>query len=146
MSASTLYDRDFYAWANSQATLLRSGNLAQADIEHIAEEIESMGRTEKRELVNRLTVLLMHLLKWEFQPLRRSASWQITIRGQRRAILDHMKDNPSLKSQIPEAIGRAYLNAIDDAVLETSLPENTFPAVCPWSFEQMMNEGFWSET
>ena len=65
---NSLYDRDFYAWANEQAALLRSGKLAEADIENIAEEIESMGRSEKRELVNRLTVLLLHLLKWQFQP------------------------------------------------------------------------------
>ncbi len=64
-----LYDRDFYAWANEQASLLRSGRVAEADIEHIAEEIETMGRSEKRELVNRLTVLLLHLLKWQFQPI-----------------------------------------------------------------------------
>ncbi|MCT6678023.1 DUF29 domain-containing protein, partial [Staphylococcus aureus] len=80
MSNSTLYEQDFYAWANEQAGLLRAGKLAQADIEHIAEEIESMGKTEKRELVSRLAVLLLHLLKWQFQPGRRGTSWQATIR------------------------------------------------------------------
>ena len=73
--SNSLYDRDFYAWANEQAALLRAGRLTEADIENIAEEIESMGRSEKRELVGRLAILLQHLLKWQFQPGRRSASW-----------------------------------------------------------------------
>ena len=78
--SNSLYDRDFYAWANQQAALLRAGRLAEADIENIAEEIESMGRSEKRELVSRLVVLLQHLLKWQFQPLFRGASWRLTYR------------------------------------------------------------------
>ncbi|HEY3718618.1 MAG TPA: DUF29 domain-containing protein [Roseiarcus sp.] len=77
------YDSDFYAWANEQAALLRAGRLGQADIEHIAQEIESMGRTEKRELVSRLRVLLVHLLKWRFQPTGRGSSWKASIRVQR---------------------------------------------------------------
>ncbi len=93
------YDLDFYAWANEQVALLRAGELSTADIEHIAEEIESMGRTEKRELVNRLTVLLLHLLKWRFQPRRRSASWEASIKIQRLKLADHLKDNPSLEIQ-----------------------------------------------
>jgi len=80
MSNSQLYDRDFYAWTHEQAGLLRSGQLARADIENIAEEIESMGRSEKRELVNRLTVLLLHLLKWQFQPGLRGNSWRGSIK------------------------------------------------------------------
>ncbi|MBF0393862.1 MAG: DUF29 domain-containing protein, partial [Alphaproteobacteria bacterium] len=75
MNKSDLYERDFFAWANEQAALLRAGNLSVADIEHIAEEIESMGRTERREMVSRLTVLLLHLLKWRYQPSRRGSSW-----------------------------------------------------------------------
>jgi hypothetical protein len=77
------YEKDFYAWANEQAALLRSGKLAEADIEHIAEEIESMGRTEKRELVARLTVLLLHLLKWRYQPNLQGAFWRATIAAPR---------------------------------------------------------------
>ena len=84
MSArTTLYDRDFYAWSREQAELLRAGELGRADLEHIAEEIESMGKTEKRELVSRLTVLLLHLLKWRFQPELRSANWRLTVEEQR---------------------------------------------------------------
>lgn len=145
MSNSSLYEQDFYAWANEQAGLLRAGKLAQADIEHIAEEIESMGKTEKRELVSRLVVLLLHLLKWQFQPGRRGASWQATIRLQRRDLTRHIRDNPSLKANLDEAISYAYGNAIIEAVGETGLLEGTFPTACPWSFEQMMAEDFWPE-
>lgn len=146
MSNSTLYDRDFYAWANEQAELLRAGNLAQADIEHIAEEIESMGKTEKRELISRLAVLLLNLLKWQHQPGRRGASWQATIRVQRRDLRRHMADNPSLKATLPESIADAYGNAIIEAGAETGLPESSFPSTCPWSFDQMLDDAFWPES
>ena len=106
MSASRLYDEDFYAWANEQAALLRSGRLAEADIAHIAEEIESMGKTEKRELINRLKVLLMHLLKWQLQPTFQGNSWRLTIEEQRREVVDHLADNPSLKDEVERNHGR----------------------------------------
>lgn len=146
MSESSLYERDFYAWANEQAALLRAGKLTQADIEHIAEEIESMGKTEKRELTSRLTVLLLHLLKWQYQPARRGASWEVTISNQRRDLSVHLKDNPSLKAKLGEAIEYAYANARGEAYAETGLPKTNFPSTCPWSFEQIMNEGFWPES
>jgi hypothetical protein len=143
--SESLYDQDFYAWANEQAALLRSGNLSAADIGNIAEEIESMGRSEKRELVNRLTVLLLHLLKWQFQPSHRGVSWEATIEVQRRDLTDHLKDNPSLKSSLPEITGRAYGNARIEAAAETRLGRKTFPESCPWSFDQIMDEEFWPE-
>jgi hypothetical protein len=142
MSAS-LYEQDFYAWANEQATLLRAGNLSAADIEHIAEEIESMGKTEKRELVNRLAVMLLHLLKWQFQPERRGNSWRLSISNQRRQLGRHLRDNPSLKSSLPEALDDAYGDAVNDAAGETGLSVETFPVACPWSFEQIRDERFW---
>jgi len=137
------YETDFYAWANEQAALLRAGKLAQADIEHIAEEIESMGKTEKRELVSRLTVLLMHLLKWQFQPDRRGNSWKATIRIQRIALVRHLADNPSLKAKLPEALSDAYETALIEAAAETALSESTFPTACPWTFEQIISADFW---
>ncbi|MDG5495551.1 MULTISPECIES: DUF29 domain-containing protein [Azospirillaceae] len=140
-----LYETDFYAWANEQAALLRAGKLAAADIEHIAEEIESMGKTEKRELANRLVVLLLHLLKWQFQPLRRSASWEATIRVQRRDLAVHLQDNPSLKAKVGDVIEQAYGNALIQAAAETGLLEKTFPAECPWSFDLIMDAGFWPD-
>jgi hypothetical protein len=143
MSNSSLYERDFYAWANEQAALLRANRLGQADIEHIAEEIESMGRSEKRELVSRLIVLLLHLLKWKYQPALRGASWRSSIRVQRISIESHMQDNPSLKAVLPAAIAEAYRVAKIEAEDQTGLPESTFPAACPWTFEQMADEDFW---
>jgi len=138
-----LYENDFYAWANQQAALLRAGQLSAADIEHIAEEIESMGKTEKRELVSRLAVLLMHLLKWQYQPKRRGASWEGTVIVQRHALARHLKDNPSLKAKLSETIHDAYSDAVPMAMGETNLPKVTFPATCPWSFDQIMDETFW---
>jgi len=143
--STNLYEHDFYAWANTQAALLRARKLEAADIENIAEEIESMGRSEKRELVSRLTVLLLHLLKWQFQPERRSASWQASIRVQRHALGRHMTDNPSLKSKLDEATAYAYLDAMIEAAAETALPEATFLQTCPWTFGQIMDQGFWPE-
>ena len=99
---SDLYDRDFYAWTAEQAALLRAGKLSSADTAHIAEEIESMGRSEKRELVSRLTVLLQHLLKWRFQPDRRSTSWRLSIANTRDQLSEHLADNPSLGAKLPE--------------------------------------------
>ena len=131
MSASRLYDEDFYAWANEQAALLRSGRLAEADIAHIAEEIESMGKTEKRELTNRLAVLLMHLLRWQLQPTGRGTSWRLTIEEQRDRLADHMADNPSLKSKLSETIVSAHRLAILGAARETGLDVAQFPPTSP---------------
>ncbi len=143
MPAPSLYEQDFYAWANEQAALLRAGDLTAADIINIAEEIESIGKTEQRELENRLAVLLSHLLKWQFQPMRRCPSWEATIRVQRRDLARHIDRNPSLKPQIADAISYAYENARIEAAAETGLLESTFPAPCSWSFEQIMDAQFW---
>lgn len=145
MDASSLYDRDFYAWAIEQAALLRAGKLDAADIEHIAEEIESMGKTEKRELVSRLRVLLHHLLKWGHQPARRGNSWRLSVANSRDEIETHLRDNPSLKSKLDESIGDAYRLARRDAAAETGFEETVFPVQCPWSFAQIMDDGFWPE-
>jgi hypothetical protein len=140
---SQSYDRDFYAWANEQAALLRAGRLSEADIAHIAEEIESLGKTEKRELVSRLRVLLLHLLKWQFRPIYRGASWRTSILNTRDELVVHLQDNPSLTSQTGEAMDVAYRRAVLDAVAETSLPKASFPPAVPWSFEQVMDDDFW---
>ena len=145
MSQSPLYDRDFYAWANEQAALLREGKLGDADIEHIAQEIESMGKTEKRELASQLTLLLLHLLKWRFQPGRRSRGWEASIKVQRDLLADHLEDNPSLKPLIPAVTVKSYQIAVVEAVAETGLPESAFPESCPWSFDEMMDPDFWPE-
>ncbi len=139
------YTRDFYAWANEQAALLRSGDFARADIANIAEEIESLGKTEKRELVSRLAGLLAHLLKWRFQPGLRGNSWRLTIEEQRYKIADHVEDNPSLDATRDEAIATAYRYARVEAERETGLPRNVFPVACPWTYAQIVDEAFWPE-
>ena len=143
--SNSLYDRDFYAWANEQAALLRAGKLTEADIGNIAEEIESMGRSEKRELVSRLTILLQHLLKWQFQPGRHSTSWRLSIENTRLQLEDHLNDNPSLKSQLDEAVRSAYRRAVNEAVAETGLARTTFPTECPYGYDQAMRPDFWPE-
>lgn len=143
--STTLYDRDFYAWAMEQAALLRAGKLDAADIDHIAEEIESMGRSEKRELVSRLTVLLLHLLKWRYQPALRGNSWRLSIANARDQLADHLADNPSLKARLDEAVTSAYRYARRSASVETGLPETTFPADCPWPFATVMDETHFPE-
>lgn len=143
MRNSLLYEQDFYAWANEQAALLRTGRVSEADLEHIAEEIESMGRSEKRELVSRLKILLTHLLKWQFQPTLRGNSWRLTIEEQRREVADHLADNPSLKGTLPEAMASAYAGAILVAARETGLGREVFPPECPLRFEQATSDDFW---
>jgi hypothetical protein len=142
---SPLYDQDFYAWSRQQAELLRAGKLAQADIEHIAEEIDSMGRTEKRELISRLEVVLLHLLKWRYQPDKRGPSSEASIRVQRYSAEDHLDDNPSLRPLLPQALTTAYRKAALEATAETGLPGATFPAACPWTVEQVLDAGFWPD-
>jgi Domain of unknown function DUF29 len=143
MGEVPLYDRDFYAWANQQASLLRAGRLSEADLDHIAEEIESMGKAEKRELVSRLTVLLLHLLKWRYQPERRGNSWRNTIKIQRITVASLLADNPSLKPVLNQAIEEAYRVAVLEAENETGMAEETFPPACPWPFAQTMDAEFW---
>ena len=142
---TSLYETDFYAWANRQAALLRAGDISAADIQNIAEEIESMGKSEKRELVSRLTVLLLHLLKWQFQPGLRGNSWRYTIKVKRRDLARHLADNPSLTAQLSAVLADSYVSAVLSAAGETGLPEVTFPEVCPWSHQQVADPDFWPD-
>ncbi len=139
------YDADFYGWANEQAALLREGRLAEADIANIAEEIESMGRSEERDLTSRLAALLTHLIKWRYQPERRSGSWSASIKVQRRGLTRHLADNPSLKARLPASLADAYQDAVLIAADETKLGEAAFPPSCPWSFDEIINPDFWPE-
>jgi predicted nucleic acid-binding Zn-ribbon protein len=140
---SCLHTTDFFGWANQQAALLRAGRIAEIDREHLAEEIEDMGKSLHRELLNRLTVLFLHLLKWQHQPGYQGNSWQYAIEEQREQIADHLQDNPSLKQKLPESIERAYKYARTGAAKETGLPKDVFPETCPWSFEQALDDAFW---
>ena len=113
-----LYETDFYAWTNEQAKLLREGRLQEADIANIVEEIESMGRTERRELASHLRVLLADLLEWACRPDERSGSWKANIVEQRSELLDHLADNPSLAAGRDEFVARVYGKAIRQAAAE----------------------------
>jgi hypothetical protein len=137
------YDIDYYAWANDQARLLRSGNLSNLDIENIAEELESLGKSEKRELKNRLVVLLTHLLKWQFQSIKRTKSWEVTIINQRIELADLLQENPSLKAQVEDLVKQAYQLAVNEAYKYTDLKKDDFPATCPYTQEQIFNQDFW---
>jgi hypothetical protein len=139
------YDKDFYAWALEQAALLREGRLTDVDVAHVAEEIEDLGRSEKRELTSRLAVLLTHLLKWQLQPTRRGRSWRLTIAEQRDSVLDHLGDNPSLRGQLPEIVTRAWRSGLRAAQGETDLELDLFPRSNPWTLDQILDEEFYPE-
>lgn len=139
------YEKDFYAWTNDQARLLRAGKLSEIDIEHIAEELESLGRSEKRELVNRLAILLAHLLKWQLQPERRGKSWVATIDEQRRRLEDHLNDNPSLKPALSEAVEKAHQYALAELLRVTPFEKNDLPSMCPYNVEQIFDPDFYPE-
>lgn len=141
----TLYEREFYAWANEQASLLRAGRLEEADLENIAEEIESIGQAEKRELTSRLKVLLTHLLKWRYQPMPQSKSWTNTIAVQRDDLVDHLSDNPSLRDKVPQELSSAYRKATLVAATETGLDSTNFQSACSWTYGQIIDVSFWPD-
>ena len=146
MEKSSLYEQDFYAWTQSQVEALAHQQIAALDWQHLQEEIAALGRQEYREMVSRLTVLLGHLLKWELQPERRSRSWFLTIREQRRAIRRHLNQNPSLKARLSEALEEGFEAGVDLALRETGLPIRLFPLVCPYSLEQVLQDNFLCDT
>ena len=139
------YSFDYYGWLVSQTLLLKDGKLNILDTKNLLEEMELLAGNVRSELVNRLAVLIAHLLKWKFQQEYRSKSWQITIKEQRRAILILIKRNPSLKSFISIAIEDAYSSAVLIAERETQLPEETFPIEFPFSYDECIDSNFWPE-
>lgn len=144
MSAN-LHDEDFYGWTEQQAGLIRQGRAADLDLEHLLEEIESMGASERNQLQSRLKVLLCHLLKWQYQPAYRSRSWNATIEEQRLSLLGLIEDNPSLKPILPERLLKAYPQGVLLAVKETNLDRRTFPADCPYSLAQLFDMAFYPD-
>jgi hypothetical protein len=136
------YEKDFYAWTVEQARLLRAGELSALDVANIAEEIESLGRSDRRELGSRLTVLLLHLLKWRSQPDMRSKSWLTTIREQRRQIEKLLRESPSLSPFVATALTESYSDARDDAVEETGFAEAELPAECPFTLDEALSRSF----
>lgn len=139
------YEQDYAGWASEQADRLRSGQIAQVDIEHIAEELEHIMGNERRELFSHLRVLVGHLLKWQFQPSNRSRSWAASIEVQRMDIEQMLKESPSLKRFVSEKIQEAYPKAVKLAYVETGLPASTFPEECPYSTEEILADNFWPD-
>lgn len=145
MEAATLYDKDFFAWAHAQAECLRHKDFKHLDLAHLVEEVEDMGNQNKHELKNRLVILIMHLLKWQFQPERKGNSWYQTIAVQRIDIEELLDDNPSLRHFLPDLFIKAYDTAVSKASLETGINKKAFPLQCNWSIEQILNEDFFPE-
>ena len=137
------YEKDIVAWANEQARLLRMGRFDQLDIEHIADEIEDVGKSEQRELANRMALLLAHLLKWQFQPERQGASWQRTIKEQRNSIKRRLARSPGLQSVLMDDDWKSeiWADAVAQAASETGLAN--FPDECPWSFQTEILSETW---
>ena len=129
------YDKDINAWAQEQARLLRAGRFEMLDIEHITDEIEDVGKREQRALAGCMAALLAHLLKWQYQPERRGASWEKTIKAQRKEIAYALGESPSLtpKLQEPRWLDMVWARAVAQAVGETGL--DCFPDECPWAMQ-----------
>ena len=136
----TSYESDVVAWAKEQAALIRAGQFDQLDLTHIAEEIEDVGKSEQRELASRMAVLLAHILKWKFQPQKRSMSWTLTIKEQRRLLVRRVQKTPSLSPMLsdPEWVDEIWVDAKALAEKETGLDMSTYPEICPWSMADVL--------
>lgn len=139
------YEKDVVAWTNGQAVLLRAGKLSAIDIEHIAEEIEDVGKSQQRELASQMAVLLAHLLKWQFQPARRGSSWEATLKAQRLDVAYRLNEVPSLKPKLtdPAWMEVVWAKAVATATSETGL--NLFPDTCSWPIDQLLTQGYYPE-
>ncbi len=133
---NTLYDTDLYTWTRVQAELLRAGRWNEIDVEHLAEEIESVGASERREMRRRLARLIQHLLKYDYQIERRSRSWKVTILQQRAALEDLLATNATLRTELPDSLDGAYRRARLWAIDDTGMPN--LPEACPYTLEHIM--------
>jgi len=145
--APSSYDEDFVAWTQHQALALREGKWDQIDLLNLAEEIESLGNSVRRELSSRLRILVVHLLKWRYQPERRieGHSWENMINTQRNDSDDLLHDSPSLRLQVQERLTQQYGKARRQALRETRLAESAVPESCPWTVEQVLDDDFWPD-
>ena len=142
------YDTDFYAWTQAQDAAIRAKDVAALDIEHLAEEVEDLGRSQRKAVRSHLRNLVMHLLQWTYQPEgrpERGRSWRASIRNARREIADELRDSPSLRHLPARVLPEVYPEAREDAAADTGLPLVTFPEACPWPVEQMVDGDFWPE-
>jgi Domain of unknown function DUF29 len=135
-----LYDADLLAWLEQQAGYLRAGQLDRLDVAHLIEELESMGGSQRRELKSRLEILLMHMLKRDAQPRRRSRSWQSTIVEQRARIADLLEQSPSLRNGMEEVARQAFAVAAKRAGIETGLKRSAFPAALPYGVAAILED------
>ena len=135
---ATDYNADVHAWAQEQVRFLRSGTWSRLDIEHLADEIADVGRSERHALTSALSVILLHLLKWDHQPSRRTRSWVTSIRTQRSLVEERLEDSPSLRAQIESLVVRAYHRARIAAAGETGLDDDAFPQTCPYAWDDIM--------
>ena len=135
-----LHDEDLLAWAERQAAHLRAGQLDRLDVEHLIEELEAMAGNLRRELKNRLRILLAHLLKWQAQPKRRSRSWAATIAEQRDQIEALLEENPSLRRSLDGVARSAYPRAVRLASIESGLPRDAFPSELPYETGEILGE------
>jgi hypothetical protein len=138
----SLYKTDLYAWSQDQAARLRAHTSSAIDWEHVAEEIESVGESERSEIESRLAVLLLHLLKWQFQPVQRSGSWKSTIREQRFRLAKRIRRSPSLKHYPAEVLDEEYEFARPKAAEETGLSQESFPIACPYTISDILDPAF----
>ena len=143
--ASVTYDTDFYLWTQQQAALLQQGQLQAVDVANLAEEIESMGRSDKRALRSYLSIIVQHLLKWQYQPGLRGSSWKSSINNGREQVGWILKESPSLASQSPILLADAYPLARRNASAETGLRLSTFPNQCPFTVEQVLDAEYWPD-
>jgi Domain of unknown function DUF29 len=143
--SNELYEADFFAWTQEQARLLRERRFDDLDLDNLVDEVESVGSSEKREIRNRLKVLLAHLLKWKFQPGMRGNSWRRTIREQRDSLADIIESSPSLRSYLLKAVHTAYVGATVAASEETGLAIGIFPEENPFSPDEMLDLEFFPE-
>ncbi|BBC23144.1 DUF29 domain-containing protein [Pseudanabaena sp. ABRG5-3] len=139
---TSLYETDFYGWTMQQSKLLTLGKLDGLDVANLIEEIESLGKQKQQELSNRLGVLIGHLLKWQYQPQKRSRSWQVTIQLQREEIQDLLADNPSLKSYLDKALFKGFRLGLALVLSETPIKKNVLPNECPYSLDQLLDLSF----
>ena len=139
-----LYDRDFLLWTEQQAELLKGGYWEKLDIQHLVEELETLGRSEQKELGSYLQILLMHLLKCQYQPEKRTKSWDNTISNCRDKIQDCLEDTPSLKRFLEDSewVNKYYRRARRDAAKETEKPMENFPLEMPFTIEQICDRSF----